>query len=163
MTQTHRHIHTHVHRHRHRHTHTHTHTRTHTHAHTCTDTDTDTDTSRQTHIHPQTHRYTPVSEVSAMLVATTHFLTPSGAFWKILACRSDGSWEYIGSMASGGESSSSDSRSTWTQKHCYQSYQWECQVYSLIYPLNLVNHLLCLPYTICDTVCTILRLIGTHW
>ena len=53
----------------------------------------------------------PVSEVSAMLVATTHFLTPSGAFWKILACRSEGSCEYIGRTASGGESSRSDSRS----------------------------------------------------
>lgn len=35
----------------------------------------------------------PVREVSAMLVATTHFLIPSGAFWKILAWRSEGSWE----------------------------------------------------------------------
>jgi len=37
--------------------------------------------------------FSPVREVSAMLVATTHFLTPSGAFWKILACRSEGSCE----------------------------------------------------------------------
>ena len=78
--------------------HTHTHVRTHTHTHT--------------------HTHGPVSEVSAIFVATTHFLTPSGAFWNILACRSDGSWEYMGRMASGGESSNSDNRSTQQQQQC---------------------------------------------
>ena len=34
-----------------------------------------------------------VSDVSAMLVATTHLRRPPGAFWKILACRSEGNWE----------------------------------------------------------------------
>ena len=29
----------------------------------------------------------------AIFVATTHFLRPSGAFWKIFAWRSEGSWE----------------------------------------------------------------------
>ena len=36
-----------------------------------------------------------------------HFLTPSVAASKIFACRSAGSWEYIGSTSSGGESSPS--------------------------------------------------------
>lgn len=58
----------------------------------------------------------PVSEVSAMLVATTHFLTPSGAFWNIFACKSLGSCEYIGNMASGGASSNSPSRSVKKRK-----------------------------------------------
>lgn len=53
----------------------------------------------------------PVREVSAILVATTHFLTPSGAFSNILACKSEGSWEYIGSIANGGASSRSAKRS----------------------------------------------------
>ena len=37
-----------------------------------------------------------VMEVSAMLVAKTTFLTPSGVGSKISACFSDGSVEYIG-------------------------------------------------------------------
>ena len=53
----------------------------------------------------------PVSDVSAMLVATRHFLTSPGAFWKILACRSLGNCEYMGRMASAGGSSSSPNRS----------------------------------------------------
>ena len=49
-----------------------------------------------------------------MLVATIHFLTPSGAFWNILACKSDGNCEYIGNTASGGDSSISSRRSVKT-------------------------------------------------
>lgn len=52
-----------------------------------------------------------VSDVSAMFVATTHFLIPSGDLWKILACRSDGSCEYIGRMDSSGAFSISVKRS----------------------------------------------------
>ena len=46
-----------------------------------------------------------------MLVATRHFLTSPGAFWKILACRSLGNCEYMGRIASAGGSSSSPNRS----------------------------------------------------
>ena len=35
----------------------------------------------------------PVSDVSAIFVATTHFLIPPGAFWNILACKSLGNCE----------------------------------------------------------------------
>jgi hypothetical protein len=57
-----------------------------------------------------------VREVSAIFVATIHFLIPSGAFWKILAWRSLGNWEYIGRIARGGASSNSSSLSEYDKK-----------------------------------------------
>lgn len=67
--------------------------------------------------HHYKYKHKPVSDVSAMFVATMHFLTPSGAFWKIFACRSEGSWEYIGKIASWGAFSNSPSLSLLTKKH----------------------------------------------
>lgn len=52
-----------------------------------------------------------VNEVSAMFVATTHFRKPSGDFWKIFACKSDGSCEYIGNTVNCGALSISPSLS----------------------------------------------------
>lgn len=65
----------------------------------------------------------PVSEVSAMLVATTHFRKPSGDRWNILAWRSDGSWEYMGSTESCGALSISASRSASTS-HVTSMSSW---------------------------------------
>ena len=67
--------------------------------------------SKSASVFPRCEWSLPVSDVSAMLVATRHFLTSPGAFWKILACRSLGNCEYMGRMASAGGSSSSPNRS----------------------------------------------------
>jgi hypothetical protein len=53
----------------------------------------------------------PVSEVSAIFVATMTFLRPSLVASKILACKSAGICEYIGKMASGAGSSNCAKRS----------------------------------------------------
>lgn len=76
----------------------------------------------------------PVRDVSAIFVATIHLRIPSGAFWKIFACRSLGSCEYIGRIARGGASSSSSKRSSkinnkiLRSKCCYYRIHILCEV-----------------------------------